>query len=92
MPVTAQSRGIERGVDAGADADLEHAVAGLDAHPLDRVDAARMQRRAERQVVEPRDVLVHARDEIVLDNGHRQRARGRVGADDLFVVRTRWLE
>ena len=32
---------IERGVDAGADADLEHAIARLDAHPLDRLDAAR---------------------------------------------------
>ena len=28
---------VERGVDAGADADLEHAVARLDAHPLDRL-------------------------------------------------------
>ena len=38
MPVTEQSRRIERGVDAGADADFEHAIAGLDAHPLDRLE------------------------------------------------------
>ena len=63
---------IERGVDAGADADLEHAIARLDAHPLDRVDAAGMQRRTEGEVVDRRELLVDARDEIVLDDGDRQ--------------------
>src|SRR4029453_10840587 len=34
---------IERGVDAGADADFEHPVAWPDPHTLDRVDASRME-------------------------------------------------
>ena len=85
MPVTEQSRGYSDGVDAGADADFEHAIAGLDGHPLDRVHAAGMQRRAEGDVVEPRNVLVDAGDEIVVDDADRQRPRRGVGPDNLFA-------
>ncbi len=60
MPVTAQSRGYSVGVDAGADADLEHAIAGLDAHPLNRLEAAGVERRAEREVVDRRELFVDA--------------------------------
>ena len=87
MPVTAQSRGYSADVDAGADADLEDAVAGLDAHPLDRLQPARMQRRTEDEVVDRRELLVDAVDEVVLDGRHRQRARRGVRpADDLVVL------
>ena len=41
-------------------------------------EAAGMQRRAENEVVDLRELVVDACDEIVLDGGHRQRARGRV--------------
>ena len=64
---------IERRVDAGADADLEHAIAGLDAHPLDGVDAAGMQRGAEGEVVDPGELFVDAVDEIVFDGGDGER-------------------
>ena len=86
MPVTEQSRGYSERVDAGADADFEHPLARPDAHPLNRLHAARVQRRTERPVVDPRDVLVDARDEVVLDHGHRQGARRRVGPENLFAV------
>ena len=41
---------------------------GGNRHPLNRLNAAGMQRRAERQVVEPRNVLVDFRDEIGFDD------------------------
>ena len=62
---------IQAGVDAGADADLEHAVAGLDAHPLNGLDPAGMQRRTEREVVDRGELLVDAGDEVVFDRGDR---------------------
>ena len=37
----------------GADAHLEHALARPDGHPLNRLHAARVQRRPERPVVQP---------------------------------------
>ena len=80
---------IQRGVDAGADADLEHAVARLDPHPLDRLDAAGVQRRAEREVVDRREVFVDAGDEIVFDGRDRQRTGGGVRPDDLFGLGVR---
>ena len=71
---------IQRQVDAGADADLEHAVLTGDAHPLDRLQSAGMQRRAEGQVVHLRELVVHALDKIVLDGSYRERARPGVGS------------
>ena len=85
MPVTAQSRGYSAGVDAGADADLEHAIARLDAHALDRLQPAGVQRGTEGEVVHRGEVLVNAGDEVVLDGSDRQRAGGRVGPRELFV-------
>ena len=41
MPVTVSLARIQREVDAGADAHLEHALAGLDVHPLDRLQRGR---------------------------------------------------
>ena len=87
MPVTEQSRGYRRGVDAGADADFEHAIAAPDPHPLNRPEPARVQRGSEREVVDRRELLVDARDEIVLDRGDRQRARRRVGSQELLGFR-----
>src|SRR5262249_11528407 len=81
-------RRVQVGVDAGADADLEYTVARLDRHALDRVDASGMQSRAEGEVVAPGNVLIDARNEIILDHGDRQRARGGVGPDD-FLAFTR---
>ena len=48
---------------------------------------AGMQRRTEDEVVDLRELLVDACDEIVLDGRHRQRARGGVGPDTSFVRR-----
>ena len=61
MPVTVQSRGYSAGVDAGADADFEHAIARLDAHPLNRLQPAGVQRRTEGEVVDRGELLVDAR-------------------------------
>ena len=60
MPVTAAVARIERGVDAGADAHLEHPIAGLDAHPLNRLHAAGVQRRTEHEVVDRGELFVDA--------------------------------
>src|SRR6185436_16180948 len=51
---------------------------------------AGMERRAERDVVEPGDVLVDARDEIVVDDAHGQCASRGVGPDN-FVAFTRLM-
>ncbi len=84
---------IQRGVDAGADPDFEDTVAPLDAHPLNGVHAARVKRGSEREVIDPGNVLVHARHEIVLDDCYRQRARCGVGSEDfLAFTRTVRLE
>ena len=87
MPVTADSRGIERQVDPRADADLEHPVVAGDAHALDGLEPAGMQRGAEGEVVDLSELVVHAFDEIVLDssNGEGTRASVRSG-DEVFVV------
>jgi hypothetical protein len=76
---------VQRDVDASADAHLEHAIARLDGHPLDRVDTARMERRTECDVVEPGDVLVDAGYQIVIDDARRQRPCRSVGPDNLFA-------
>ncbi len=85
--MTADSRGIERQVDARADADLEHTVVAGDAHALDGLEPARVQRGAEGEVVDLSELVVHALDEIVLDssNGEGTRASVRSG-DEVFVV------
>ena len=87
MPVTAALPRIQRQVDPRADADLEHTVVAGDAHALDGLQPARMQRRAEGEVVDLGELVVHALDEIVLDssNGERTRASVRSG-DEVFVV------
>ena len=48
MPVTEQSRGYSDALMPVPDADFEHAIAGGDAHPLNRLHAAGVQRRPER--------------------------------------------
>ena len=75
---------VERGVDPGADAHLEHAIAGTNSHPLDRLNASRVQGRSKKCVVGPRDVLVDPFDEVVFDDRHRQRAGGGVRPDELL--------
>src|SRR5258705_1542163 len=72
---------IERGIDSGADADLENAIVRGDAHPFDRDEPAMVQCRAKPQVVPAGLLLVHARDEIGLDSGHRQGAGRNVGSE-----------
>ena len=59
---------IQRRIDSGAYADLEYAVARLDAHALNRIHSAGMQNRAKSEVVEPRDILVDPRNEVVLNS------------------------
>ena len=78
IPVTVRFARIERQVDAGADADLEHALARLDVHALDRLQPAGMQRRAEGEVVNLGELVVHRLDKVVFDGRDRQRPRGRV--------------
>ena len=63
MPVTDAFSRIQRQVDAGADADLEHALARLDVHALDRLQTAGVQRRTEDEVVDLRELVVDAFDE-----------------------------
>ena len=75
---------VERGVDPGADAHFEHAIARTDGHALDRLNASRMQGRSKECVVGPRDVLVDPFDEVVFDDRHRQRAGGGVRPDELL--------
>jgi len=77
-------RGIQRRVDARADADLEHAIAGLDGHPIDGDQATRVQRGAENQVVDIRQLLVNPGDEVVFNRRDRERPRGDVGPEILF--------
>ncbi len=77
---------VQRRVDAGADADFEDAIGRLDAHALERVHPPGMKRWPERPVVHEREIFVHPSDKVVLDRGHRQRARRGVGANVLVVV------
>ena len=70
---------IQRGVDAGAHANLEHTIAGLDAHPLNGANTAGVERRTEDEVVNGSKVFVDAGDEGILDSSDRQGPRGDVG-------------
>ena len=54
---------------------------------LNRLHAAGMERRTEREVVDRGELLVDPVDEIVLDGRDRQRPRGRVGPNHLLVSR-----
>jgi L-arabinokinase len=65
--------GVQREVDARADPDLEHALVSLDVHALNGAQAARMQCRTEDVVVDLRELVVDAFDEVVLDRGHGER-------------------
>ena len=58
---------IQRCVDPGAHTDLQHPITGTDAQPPDRLEPAGMQRRTVEEVVDRRDLLVYARDEVGLD-------------------------
>ena len=77
--------GIERRVDAGADANFENAIAGGDDHPLAGVQAARMQGRAERQVVDAGEPFIDALDEIALNGCDRECAGRDIGPELGFV-------
>ena len=78
MPVTWQlltvsvefSLVIQREIDAGTDADFQHALPRLELHPLNGLQAARVQRGPEEQVVDLGEFVVNAFDEIVLDRGN----------------------
>ena len=74
-------RRVQRRVDAGADANFENLVAGLDAHAVERDESSRMERGTEGQVVNLGNLVVDAFDEVILDSGNRQRACGSVGAE-----------
>jgi hypothetical protein len=77
-------------VDPGSDADLEHAIAGLDAHSLNRVDTSRMQRGPTSGRKSTRDVFVDARKSLLI--AVTDSTSGCVGADTLFDRVTRGLE
>jgi hypothetical protein len=77
--------GIQRQVDPGADADLEHAVAGPDGHPLQRLQAAGVERGPEDDVVDRRQLLVHAGDEIRFNGRDRQGPGGDVGGQIIVL-------
>ena len=62
------------------DAHLEHPLAGLDVHPLDRLQTSGVKGGTERQVIDFGQLVVNAFDEVVLDGGDRQGTRRRVGA------------
>ena len=87
MPVMRHVFGIQRQIDPRADADFEHALAGLDVHLLERPHAPRLERRTKRQVVDRRKLLVHSRDEVVLDDRDRQLRGAAAGGDQLVVWR-----
>ena len=58
-----------------------------DAHALDGLQPAGMQRRAEGEVVDLRELVVDALDEIVLDSSDRERTRASVrSGDEVFVA------
>ena len=83
-------RGIEREIDSRADTDLQHPLAGLDVHALDRLQSARVERRSEDQVVNLRELVVDTLDEVVFDGGHRQCAGAGVTAgDEIFFLSNR---
>ena len=79
--------GIQRGVDAGADAHFQNAAAWLDAHPLDGLQPPFVERRSECKVVSPGQILVDLGDEVVLDDGNGQRTRPRVRSHEFVVLR-----
>jgi hypothetical protein len=72
---------IERRVDPGADTDLEHAIAGRDAHTLECEETAGVEDGPEQDVVHPGELVVHALDEVVLDRNDRQGLTAQVGAE-----------
>ena len=87
MPVIRAGARIQRQIDAGADADFEHVRAGANAHLLDRLDAAGMQRRTIGVVVDLRDVLVDLLDEVRPDSRDRQCARCRVARTPCLLLK-----
>jgi hypothetical protein len=80
-------RRIERKVDAGADADLEYAFARLNVHPLDRLETAGVKRGSEDEVVDFREFVVDALDEIILDGCDRQCARPGIATGNELIFR-----
>src|SRR6186713_457428 len=64
---------IERKIDAGADSDLEHALARLNVHSLDGAKSPRVKRGAKNDVVDLCKLVVHTGDEIILNRCHRKR-------------------
>ena len=93
MPVTEQSRGYRPALMPVPTPTSSTRSPGPDAHPLDRLHPAGVERRTEREVVDRRELLVDAVDEVVLDRRDRQRPRGRIGSDELLVLgRTLRLE
>jgi len=52
---------------------------------LDGPESARMQRRAEKQVIDLRKLVVDVVDEVVVDGSDRQRACGRVAGQVVGV-------
>ena len=93
MPVTEQSRGYSAALMPVPTPTSSTRSPGLMPIRWIASHAAGVQRRAEREVVDRRELLVDAGDEIVLDGGDRQRARRGVGPEDLFgFARTMRLE
>ena len=77
---------VQRRIDARSNAHFEHALAGPDAELLNGFDTARMQSRTKGIVVHRRDLLVDTLDEVVFDDGDRQRPGRRVRPDDFLVL------
>src|SRR5687768_15991446 len=63
---------IERRIQPCSGADFEDAVARLNSQALDRLDAPRLERKTERNVIDGREVGVHAIDERVADCRDRE--------------------
>ena len=58
-------------IDAGADADLEHAIAWPHRHAFDRDQPSVMKRGTEDEVVDLGELFVNAVDEVVFDGCYR---------------------
>ena len=81
---------VQRKADAGADADFENLIVGLDGHAPNRLRPAMVQRQAEEQVVNRRHLLVHAFDERRLERDCRQRPCRRVSCGrEVFILFSR---